>query len=76
MSGQVGGVAVTDLICPVEGCDAVYPVWPALKEHLKEEHDQDATQESYKAWREEVELNRTTEQQRQRNREQNGDRTY
>ena len=66
---------MTDLICPVEGCDAVYPDWPAIKEHLKEEHDQDATQESYKAWREEVELNRATEQQRQQEQQQNREQT-
>lgn len=61
--------------CPVEGCDRSYTDWSSLREHLSEEHDQDATQESYRAWREEIGFNRITEQQRQQEQQQNRDRT-
>ena len=58
--------------CPVEGCTSAFEDWSSLKEHLSEEHDQDVTQESYRAWREEVELNRETEQKQQQDRDRTG----
>ena len=61
--------------CPVEGCTSVYPDWKSLREHLSEEHGQDATQESYRAWMEEVESNRITEQQQQQEQQHNSNRT-